>query len=69
MKSPSISPTKNDPIPNQDINRLIAKQDPSLPLMKAKYPPVFKPLFNDAHDHKSTEDDPNYSTDNSRNKK
>ena len=27
MKSPAIPPPRNDPIPNQDINRLITKQD------------------------------------------
>ena len=54
MKSPAISPPRKDLIPNQDINRLITKQGPSIPPIKAKYPPVFKPLFNDAYDHNST---------------
>ena len=31
MKSPAISTPRKDPIPNQDINRLITEKDPSLP--------------------------------------
>ena len=53
------------PIPNQDINRSITKQDPIISLNKAKYLPGFKPLFHDAHDPKSREDSHIYSTDNS----
>ena len=65
MKSPTMSHPKKDPIPNQDINRLITEQDPILPLIQSKYPPVFKPLFNYAHDPNSTEDGRNDYTDNS----
>ena len=61
-----MSPLRKDTIPNQDINRLITKKYPSLPPIKEKHPTGFKPLFNDAHDPNSTEDDPNNSTDNSR---
>ena len=31
MKSPTMSHPKKDPIPNQDINRLITEQDPIIP--------------------------------------
>ena len=54
MKSPAMSPPKKDPIPYEDINILITKQDPSLPPIMEKYPPVYKPLFNDKHDSNST---------------
>ena len=50
MKSPAISSPRKDTIPNQYINRLIIEQDPSLPPIIAKYPPGYKPLFNDTHD-------------------
>ena len=69
IKSPTISPPIKYTITHQDINILITKQDPSLPPNIAKYPPGYKPLFNDTHDPNSTEDDPNDSTDNSRNEK
>ena len=69
MKSPTISPPRKDPIPNQDINRLNTPKDPSLPPIIEKYLTGYKPLLNDTHDTSSTEDDPNYSTDNSRNEK
>ena len=39
MKSPAISPPRKDPIPNQDNNILITKQDPSLPPNIERYPP------------------------------
>ena len=54
MKSPAMSPPRKYPIKNQYINRFITEQDPSLLPIKSKYPPGFKPLFNDAHDPKST---------------
>ena len=69
IKSPAMSTPIKDPIPNQYINILIAKQDSSLPPNKAKYSPGFKPLFNVAHDPNSTEDYPNDSIDNSCNEK
>ena len=50
MKSPAMSPPRKDPIPNQDINRLITQQDPSDPPIIEKYTTVYKPLFNDTHD-------------------
>ena len=64
IKSPAMSPPRKYPIPNQDINRLITKKYANLSPIKAKYPSRFKPLFNDAHDLNSTEDNPNDSTDN-----
>ena len=54
MKSPAMSPTRKDPIPNQDINRLTTEQDPSLSPIIAKYPTGYRPLFNDANDPNST---------------
>ena len=57
MKSPAISPPRKDPIPNQDNNILITKQDPSLPPNIERYPPWYKSLFNVTHDQNSTEDD------------
>ena len=69
MKSPAMSPLRMYPIPNQDINRLITEKDQSLPLHLAKFPPEFKSLINEAHDHNSTEDYCNDSTDNPRNDK
>ena len=59
-----MSPPRKDSIPNQDINRLITEQFPSIPPIISKYPPGYKSLFNDAHDPNSTEDEPNYSIDN-----
>ena len=49
MKLPVMSPPKKDPIPNQDINRIITQQDPILQPILAKYPTRYKPLFNDTH--------------------
>ena len=69
MKSPAVSPPREDTIPNQDNNILITEQDPSLTTIMAKYPHKYKPLFNDTHDPNSTEDDPDDYTDNSRNEK
>ena len=66
-ESSAISPPRKDPISNQYINKLITEQYPSLPPIKAKYTPGFKPLFNDAHNPNITEDDPYGSTDNSLN--
>ena len=53
MASPSMSPPRKDPIPDQYINRLITKQDPSLTPIKARYPTGFKSLFNDTHNPNS----------------
>ena len=39
MKSPAMSPTRNDPIQNQDNNRLITKKDQILPPHLATHPP------------------------------
>ena len=64
IKSPAMSTPIKDPIPNQYINILIAKQDSSLPPIKEKYPTGFKPLFNYARDTNNTEDNPNDSKDN-----
>ena len=58
-------PPRKDPITNQYINRLTTKLDPSLPPIKEKHSPGFKPLLNDAHNTNSTEDEPNDSADNS----
>ena len=69
IKSPAMSTPRNDPIPNQDINRLITQQDPSLSPILENNPTGYNPLFNDKHDPNSKEDDPNDSTDNSRNEK
>ena len=69
MKPHAMSPPRKDTITNQDINRLITKQDPSLPPIIAKYHPVYKSLFNYARDPTGTDDDPNYSINNSRNEK
>ena len=69
MESPAMSPPIKDPIPNQYIKISITEKDSSLPPNMAKYPPEYKPLFNDAHDPNSTEYDPNDSTDNLHNKK
>ena len=68
-KSLAILPPRKCQIPNQDINRLITEKDQSLPLHLAKFPPEFKSLINEAHDHNSTEDYCNDSTDNPRNDK
>ena len=68
MKSPAMYPPIKDPIPNQDINRLTTKKDPSLSPNFAKYLPVHESLLNDSHDPNSTEYDRNDCTDNPRNK-
>ena len=47
MKSPEMSPPRKDKIPNKDSKRIIKKQDPNTPPLLAKYPTVYKPLFND----------------------
>ena len=64
-----MSPPRKYPVPDQYINRLITKQDPSLPPIKEIYTPEFKTLFNDARDQNSTEDDRNDSADNSHSEK
>ena len=64
-----MSPQRKGQIPNQYINILITEKDPNLPPHLAKYLPGYKSLLNDANDPNSTEDDRNYSTDNSRNEK
>ena len=64
-----MSPPRKDQIPNQDINRLITEEDPSLPPIIEKYPLGYEQLFNDTHDPNGTKDDPNDSTDNSFNEK
>ena len=69
MKSPAMSTPRKNTISNQDINILITKQYPSFPPIMEKYPPGYKPLFNDIHDPNITSDEPNYSTDNSVNEK
>ena len=62
-------PPIKDPITNKYINISITKKYPSFPPHLEKYPPRYKSLLNAAHDSNSTEDDRNYSTDNSRNDK
>ena len=57
-----MTPSRKDPIPNQDINRLITKKYQSLPPHLAKFPPVFKYLIYGANDPNSTEDYRNDST-------
>ena len=42
IKSPALSPPRKYPITNQDIKILITEQDPSIPPIRAKYPPGFK---------------------------
>ena len=69
MKSPAMYPPRKDPIPNQYINKLITKQDPSLPPIIEKHTPGYKPLFSDIHDPNSTEDYPNDFAYNSHNEK
>ena len=54
MKSPAVSPPREDTIPNQDNNILITEQDPSLTPIMEKYPHKYKPLFNNTHDPNST---------------
>ena len=49
-----MTPSRKDPIPNQDINRLITKKYQSLPPHLAKFPPVFKYLIYGANDPNST---------------
>ena len=41
-KSPGMLPPRKYPIPYQYINRLITKQDQSLPPHLEKYPPEYK---------------------------
>ena len=65
MRSPAMSPPRKDPIPNQDSNRIITQQDPILPPLLQKYPTGYKPLFNNTHYPNKTDDNLNYSTDNS----
>ena len=69
MKSPAMSTPRKDPIPDQYINRLINEQDPSLPPIIEKYPPEYKIAINYTYAPNITEDEPNDSTDNSRNEK
>ena len=49
-----MSLPRNYPIPNQDINILITEKYQSIPLHLEKFPPGFKSLINEAHDHNST---------------
>ena len=45
MESPAMYPPRQDPITNQDINRLITQQDPNLSQIKTKYPPELKTII------------------------
>ena len=69
MKSPAMSPPREDTIPNQDIKIIITEKYQSLPLHLAKLPPRFKSFINEAHNHNSTEDYSNDSKYTSRNDK
>ena len=62
-----MSPPRKYPVPNQDINRLITQQDPSIPPIMEKYTTGYKALFNDTHEPYSTEDNHDNSRDDSRN--
>ena len=62
IQSPGIYPPRKDSIPNQDIKRLITKQDPILPPIIEKFPPGYKPLFSYSNDQNSIEYDPKYYT-------
>ena len=42
MKSPEMSPSRKDPIINQDSNRIINKQDPTILPLLEKYPTGYK---------------------------
>ena len=69
MKPPAMLPPRKYMIPNQDNNRLITKKYQSfLPYLET-FPCEFKSIINEAHDHNSTEDDRNDSTNNSSNDK
>ena len=67
-KSPAISPPRKYQIPNHYIKILITQKYPILPPIIAKHTTGYKPLFNDTHDPNYSEDDPNDSTNNLRNK-
>ena len=54
MKSPAMSPPRNDPIKNQYINILITEPCQSLPPYLTKHPPRYKSLLTDANDPNST---------------
>ena len=60
IKSLAMSPPRNDPIPNQDINMLGTEKYQSLSPQLAKYRPGYKSLMNKAEDGR------NNSTDTSR---
>ena len=47
MKPPEMLPPINDPIPNQDITRVITQQDIILPPLLAKWHTGYKLFFND----------------------
>ena len=60
MKSLAMSPSRKDPIPNQDINMSRTKKYQSLPPQWANFRPGYKSLINEAGDGR------NDSTDTSR---
>ena len=51
-----MSPHRKNPIPDQDINRIITEKYQTFPPHLVKFPPRLKSLLNYAHDLNSTED-------------
>ena len=45
-----MSPSRKNPIPDQDINRLSTPKYQSIPPQLDKYPPGYKSLINEAED-------------------
>ena len=55
MKSPSISPPRKNPIPNQDITIIITQQDLNLSPHLTEVPTVNKPFIDDTKFSNTTE--------------
>ena len=66
LKSPTILPPRKDPIPNQDITKIITQQDPNLPPHLSKGPTGCKTFIDDTHFSNITENEHTDTTDNSR---
>ena len=55
LKSPSISPPRKNPIPNQDITIIITQQDLNLSPHLTEVPTVNKPFIDDTKFSNTTE--------------
>ena len=61
-----MSPPRKDPIQNKYSTIIITQKYPILTPLLENWPTLYKPFFNDTHFSNKTEEEHNFSTDNSR---